>query len=269
MDHQKVRDNLTDYLLGELDVAEHDAIRAHLASCPECAAEEAKVRTLLTTVEQALRMDIRAPEDFADRVMNRIPAREFTTTPVHRRFFTPLAAVAAALVIFAFVFHFRKLPAVTSPSITATEATLTPAVMMAFHQQIASGASSMPLASVDPGAEATSLSERAGYALIPVTINDANVHVAGANVSTLMGKPVAVWKLMLHGKPMTLMQMGQNQARLPKLVPMPFPAQNRLLLCGATGDCQYVAWHQKNMTFVLVANMPEKDVDRTALEINV
>lgn len=67
-----VAQRLTDYLLGEVTVQERDAIRAHLVTCRDCAAEEAALRRSITHVEDALRSDRRAPDDFTERVMRRI-----------------------------------------------------------------------------------------------------------------------------------------------------------------------------------------------------
>jgi len=69
-----VAQRLTDYLLGEVTVQERDAIRAHLVTCRDCAAEEAALRRSITHVEDALRSDRRAPDDFTERVMRRIGA---------------------------------------------------------------------------------------------------------------------------------------------------------------------------------------------------
>lgn len=93
-DTDHVAERLTDYLLGEVTVQERDAIRAHLVTCRDCAAEEAALRRSITRIEDALRSDRRAPDDFTERVMRRIgagqrsapsPSEEGQDVPVWRK----------------------------------------------------------------------------------------------------------------------------------------------------------------------------------------
>lgn len=55
--HQELREFLGAYVLGHLDAAEADAVRAHLASCDQCRAEVAELTPVATALAVA-----RAPE---------------------------------------------------------------------------------------------------------------------------------------------------------------------------------------------------------------
>lgn len=76
---------LSAYLDRELATQERDAIRAHLADCDRCRAEERDLRAL-----KGLLLGVRAPEpaaDFEHRLMSRL--REEAVAPVRRRFEFP------------------------------------------------------------------------------------------------------------------------------------------------------------------------------------
>ena len=76
---------LSAYLDRELAPVERDAVRAHLADCERCRAEERDLRTL-----KGLLLGVRAPEpaeDFERRLM--IGLREEASRPVRRRIELP------------------------------------------------------------------------------------------------------------------------------------------------------------------------------------
>ena len=261
MDCQSVREKLTDYLLGELELAEHDAVRAHLSGCTACAEDESRLRGLLTKVEAAVRSDEKAAGDFASRVMSRIPAHEFRTRPALRFSRAAAAMVTAAAVLgFAILLH-----PFTKPANPAQPIGLTSSQIMQFHEQAANGQFGLPRDERPPVIEAAYLSEQAGYHVLPVSVGEKGVAVSKIGVARMAGKPVAVWQLQKHGKAMTLMQFNQAMASLPKLTPMPFP--HRMLLCGGAGNCHFAAWQEGGMTYILVADMPDQDIDSVALSI--
>jgi anti-sigma factor RsiW len=68
-----VHDELGGYVLGALDPEERDAVAAHLAACPECAAEHARLAALPAMLRTAEGLEIpAAPTDVEERVLDRI-----------------------------------------------------------------------------------------------------------------------------------------------------------------------------------------------------
>ena len=67
MDCEKVQENLSAYLDGELSPQEADAVRAHLESCEDCAAEAESLRSTVRLVRSLERAQ--APAVLKRRVM--------------------------------------------------------------------------------------------------------------------------------------------------------------------------------------------------------
>ena len=89
-----VRDELGGYVLGALEPDERDAVAAHLARCPECAAEHARLAGLPPLLERAEGLEIpAAPAAVEERLLDRV-AREHRGRRARRR---PGRAVGAWL----------------------------------------------------------------------------------------------------------------------------------------------------------------------------
>jgi anti-sigma factor RsiW len=68
-----VREELGGYVLGGLEVNEREAVAHHLARCPECAAEHARLAGLPALLEHAEGLEIpAAPPAVEERVLDRI-----------------------------------------------------------------------------------------------------------------------------------------------------------------------------------------------------
>lgn len=68
-----VREDLGGYVLGALDPAERDAVAAHLADCPECAAEHARLAGLPALLRHADGIEIPpTPPALEERVLDRV-----------------------------------------------------------------------------------------------------------------------------------------------------------------------------------------------------
>jgi len=105
-----VRPDIGAYVLGALEAAEEDAVRRHLASCSECAAEHARLAGLPRLLALAAPMAEAGPPAPAleERVLDAIAGERPHRAPRRRRLPRPrvlvpavaaLAAVAVALVI--------------------------------------------------------------------------------------------------------------------------------------------------------------------------
>jgi len=69
----QVREQLGGYVLGALDPAEREAVAEHLASCPACAAEHARIAGLPALLEHAEGLEIpAAPRAVEERVLDQI-----------------------------------------------------------------------------------------------------------------------------------------------------------------------------------------------------
>jgi len=97
---QHIRPELGAYALGALEPAEAAAVEAHLAACPECAAELARLEPLPGLVARAEGLEIPpAPAALEERILDRVaasrPRRRHGLLRRPRRFGT-LAATALA-----------------------------------------------------------------------------------------------------------------------------------------------------------------------------
>ena len=97
-----VRDDLGAYLLGGLDPEERDAVAAHLASCPACAAEHERLAMLPALLASAEGLEIpAAPQGVEERLLDRVARERGVRRLVRRRGLPRLtrgrAVVAAAL----------------------------------------------------------------------------------------------------------------------------------------------------------------------------
>jgi anti-sigma factor RsiW len=69
-DCMELRENCSDYVDGELDVALQDRIRAHIVRCPPC---NSFIQTLLTTIEMLKGTPKQnAPDSFRRRILDKI-----------------------------------------------------------------------------------------------------------------------------------------------------------------------------------------------------
>ena len=94
---EHVRPDLAAYALGALEPAEAAAVEAHLATCPDCAAELAELQPLPGLVSRAEGLEIPAPPPaLEERILDRVAA----SRPRRRRLRRPRrlgALVATAL----------------------------------------------------------------------------------------------------------------------------------------------------------------------------
>jgi Putative zinc-finger len=107
-----VRRELGGYVLGALEPEEHEAVREHLTSCAECAAEHARLAGLPPLLALAAPIDDDGPPAPApaveERVLDAIAGQRSQRSPRRRRLLRPrvllpaaaaLAAVVVAVVI--------------------------------------------------------------------------------------------------------------------------------------------------------------------------
>lgn len=264
MNREHVEEQLTDYLLGEVSVPERDAIRAHLVSCRDCAAEEAALRSAITRVEAVLRSDRPAPEDFTERVMRRIGTAQPTTFPAARFTRKPrtwgwAAALMAALIVGIVLLH--PLALKSGPAVTLT----LPAMLAVYAE-----ASRAPQAPVPPrpAEVAAALTPQAGFHVAPIDLAAWGALSCGGYVCRIQGRPMAVAVLAYHGRPLTLSQMPSRGVTLPDWTAMTVPGGLNIpgpqILCGRSGNCHLVAWRSAGRVFVLAGNVPDWELVRLA-----
>jgi hypothetical protein len=88
----------------ELDAAEADALRAHLAACPTCAAHAERERLTEERLAQAMR-DVPVPKGLPGRLLDRLAADRRLV--FRRRFWQATAAAAAVLVALGIGWYIR------------------------------------------------------------------------------------------------------------------------------------------------------------------
>src|SRR5215831_16483715 len=103
MTHQEVRERLTPFLDDELDPVTSREIQEHLATCPDCAAALAELRTVSDGVRDDLEYH-RAPETLRARILGetRVASTPHERATARPGFWSPRwlpAAAAAVLVI--------------------------------------------------------------------------------------------------------------------------------------------------------------------------
>ena len=119
MDCEKVQENLSAYLDGELSPQEADAIRAHLESCEDCAAEAESLRSTVRLVRSLER--VQAPAVLKRRVMAAAGGRRASYG-----FPNALALVTAAAIVLVAVVAVFMLSAPEPPRGDLTPARLKP-----------------------------------------------------------------------------------------------------------------------------------------------
>lgn len=115
MTHESRQDQLVELALGTLPEAEAMELRAHVESCPECAAYLAEVRATMGLLPLALE-DVAPSADVRQRVLER--ARP-PATAERRVVWWPLVAAAAVLVISGLVFFVSRGAVVSQNAVIA------------------------------------------------------------------------------------------------------------------------------------------------------
>lgn len=104
--HRALRESLGAYVLGHLDQAEEDAVRAHLSTCDECRAELAELQPVANALAAARRRPptaIPTPRTLLGRVESAVAAEAGRRRRARLvRSVTTLAAAAALIVVAAF-----------------------------------------------------------------------------------------------------------------------------------------------------------------------
>ncbi len=82
----QIREELGGYVLGALEPAEREAVAAHLARCPECAVEHARIAALPALLAHADGLEIpTAPPAVEERVLDQIARERGAARPTRRR----------------------------------------------------------------------------------------------------------------------------------------------------------------------------------------
>jgi hypothetical protein len=99
---EHVRPDLGAFALGALEPAEAAAVEAHVAACPECAAELASLQPLPALIVRADGLEIPSPPaDLEERILDRVAASRPRRRPwwLPRRFGTLAATALAGLAV--------------------------------------------------------------------------------------------------------------------------------------------------------------------------
>jgi anti-sigma factor (TIGR02949 family) len=112
-----VRDQLVAYQAGRLAPGEHDAVRVHLDTCPECAHEEAAEQALTELLERRL------PQHPAPIALKRRLAPRWSSAPAPRRWSRVLVpCVAVGALVLAVLLLLHQAPWRRAPDLTAMTA---------------------------------------------------------------------------------------------------------------------------------------------------
>jgi hypothetical protein len=145
----EIKDLLSEYIEGTLDGQKRALVEGHLSACGACSEELASLKRL--EVELAALKRVKAPEDFLERVHERIE-RRFEFERIMRMLFVPakikipmeLAGVLATAVLAVWLFRFLQ-PA-EEPALQPPAATPTPLPAAAKPIMIAKRPAEKPLA---------------------------------------------------------------------------------------------------------------------------
>ena len=102
--HEEIKEMLYDYAQGKLDAADGDAVRAHLAECPECATELEEIRETSQLLSQTYGRP--APESLSSSVMDEISRYEAASKKRKRKYaFMHYGSLAASFAVIILVAH--------------------------------------------------------------------------------------------------------------------------------------------------------------------
>lgn len=109
MDHDELRDLLTEYHDGELSPEKRGEVERHLQSCRECGGELGRLRRLA----RLFKRPAPASEEFVRGVLARLPAETGEPSPaLWRPWLAPALAMAAAALLLALDLGSRNAPGV-------------------------------------------------------------------------------------------------------------------------------------------------------------
>src|SRR4051812_3663991 len=100
MDHQDIKDKLSEFYDGELGARDAQAVEVHLAACAECTAQIQRFKMLSEQI--IARPKVQVGEFFVSQVMRRIDSLEAKKAPlriVPIPWFAPLLGMAAMLLL--------------------------------------------------------------------------------------------------------------------------------------------------------------------------
>lgn len=182
MNCNNYKEQLSEYLDGQLAPASAQALEAHLSGCPACRAEFEALRQTVALVNGLPRLA--APADMQAMVRNRLDAERRGSRAKILHFFArpfPRMALAAAVVLIVFVYGYLKV--LPPPASDVTEPIPSNALRQAAETQLASEPTPQAIHKVqDSRLSDTSIPEarpasetRLGAAKVPVVTKTATV----------------------------------------------------------------------------------------------
>ena len=248
-------DRLVDFVDGRLDAASADAVRAHLAGCPDCRALEAELRAAVAA-SAALRGDvIEMPADLfasVSRALDAETVRAAAPVPVTRihpvvRALVSAAAVAALVVLYLQVGTPR--PASDVPTLVARDLAALGSRSLPFAVQARDAATLEQYFAASSGPRVRVID----LAMMQITLEGATRHL-------LAGRPSGLYSYQTPSGARLVCQMYEG-----RLADLPPPERVRdengfRFQIYTRGRVTVVFWQEGDLVCVLASELPAAEV---------
>jgi|GEM_PF-2411752 len=243
---RKVREMLTAYALGELELSQHRKVEAHVEGCIGCRQELKAMEQDVLRLSSVLKSEILPPSGLMDGMASMLPAQTKRRS-IHWMGWTSACTVACAITMF---FWFRPSDPVPLAKLEALNVADL-AVPAKLHANTASQV-------------AERLTRETGVAVQPISIAETDQFQGGGCVR-FSGKDLPVLVYRIQGTRIAVYEVATDTVQMSGMRPM--EVHGRKFFCCSHNGGAVVALSDEGRTYILSGKMQEMELAMTALTI--
>ncbi|MDR3689573.1 MAG: zf-HC2 domain-containing protein [Fimbriimonas sp.] len=243
MNCRKVRELLTAYALGELDLGLHRKVATHLHGCEACMNESRAVVRDVLRISSALKADILPPAGLMASLELSLPPQQ---VPMRSRVLPYSLSLGAICLVLLWIFT-NRLPNVHQIEALALADAPVPSRLMVDNDTKV----------------ATALIKETGLHVTPIPVSGADRFEGGTCIS-VSGSDLPVMMYRIGGKRVTCYQVDSACLRTHGMKAMEM--MGRKIFCCSHGGGALVVIERDHLAFVFSAPMDEMSLARVAMK---